>query len=67
MAVAAVLHLAGFGDVVEEFLRVPGGGGAAFGAVAANSRLMRQLEFRRSPTRFFQYLSEVLLGEIDWR
>ena len=27
--------LAGFGDVVEEFLHVPGGGGAAFGAEAA--------------------------------
>ena len=26
-----VFVLAGFGDVVEEFLHVPGGGGAAFG------------------------------------
>ena len=30
-----VFDLAGFGDVVEEFLHVPGGGGAAFGAEAA--------------------------------
>src|SRR5687768_15314359 len=35
ISIAPVLDLAGFGDVVPEFLHVPGGGGAAFGAEAA--------------------------------
>ena len=30
ISIATVLDLAGFGDVVPEFLHVPGGGGAAF-------------------------------------
>ena len=37
-----VLDFAGFGDVVPEFLHVPGGGGAAFGVTASdpsNSRV----------------------------
>ncbi len=29
----AVFNAAGFGDVVPEFLHVPGGGGAAFGVI----------------------------------
>ena len=32
---ASVLHLAGFRYVIKEFLHIPGGGGAAFGAEAA--------------------------------
>ncbi len=35
ITITPVLHLAGFGDVVPEFLHVPGGGRAAFGAEAA--------------------------------
>ena len=35
MTITPVLHVAGFGHVVPEFLHIPGGGGAAFGAEAA--------------------------------